>query len=154
VSRGESLESWSFRRALTLWPCYWGTGGKVAYLSGDWREARVQLKLGVRTRNYVGTIFGGSLYGAIDPIYMLMLMKILGSEYVVWDKAAHIRFRKPGKGRLEAHFLITEQELAAIRDAAAREESVDRTYLVEFKDGEGKVYASVEKTLYIRRKKS
>ena len=35
---------------------------------------------------------------AVDPIYMLMLLKILGPEYIVWDKSANIRFRKPGKG--------------------------------------------------------
>lgn len=49
-----------------------------------------------RTRNYVGTIFGGSLYGALDPI-MIMLIKLLGPEYEVWDKAASIRFRRPGR---------------------------------------------------------
>lgn len=152
MTRGESFESWGFRRALNLWPCYWGSGGKVTYLSGDWREARVQLKLSVRTRNYVGTIFGGSIYGAVDPIYMLMLMKILGPEYIVWDKAAHIRFRKPGKGRLEARFLITEEEITSIREALTREEAIDRVYPVEFKDSEGKVYASIEKTIYIKRK--
>lgn len=30
-----------------------------------------------------------------DPFYMPMLISNLGSDYVVWDKAAHIRFRKP-----------------------------------------------------------
>ena len=57
-------------------------------------EVRVKLPLNWRTRNYVGTIFGGSLYGAVDPVYMIMLMKVLGRDYVVWDKAASIRFRR------------------------------------------------------------
>lgn len=150
--KGESLQSWSFRNGLNAWPCYWGMGGKVTYLSRDWREAVVRLKLSPRTRNYVGTIFGGSFYGSVDPIYMLMLLKILGPDYIVWDKSASIRFKKPGKGTLEARFLLTEEEIAAIREAAAREKSVDRIYVVEFKDREGNVYASIEKTLYIKRK--
>jgi hypothetical protein len=83
---------------------------------------------------------------------MLLLMKILGPEYVVWDKAANIRFRRPGKGTLEARFEISAEEIAAIREATLRESSVDRVYLVEFKDAEGKVCASIEKTIYIRRK--
>ena len=57
---------------INAWPCYWGTGGKVTFISSDWREAAVTLKLTLRTRNYAGTIFGGSIYGAVDPIYMLV----------------------------------------------------------------------------------
>ena len=113
----------------------------------------MELRLGPRTRNYVGTIFGGSLYGAVDPIYMLLLLKILGPQYLVWDKAASIRFRKPGKGRLEAHFDLPEDEIQRIRDLAAQEKSVDRVYRVEFKDCDGEVCAEIEKTLYIRQKK-
>jgi hypothetical protein len=99
----------------------------------------------------VGTIFGGSIYGAIDPIYMLLLINILGPGYIVWDKAASIRFKKPGRGTLEARFRVSEDEIAAIREIAAREKSVDRVYTVELKDRDGIVCASIEKTVYIRR---
>ena len=95
-------ETW--RTRLSRWgfnwfPAYRGTGGRVAYIAGDWSEVHVHVPLSWRTRNYVGPIFGGSMYGAIDPVYMLMLIKILGPEYVVWDKAATIRFRRPGRER-------------------------------------------------------
>ena len=140
-----------YRTVFNVWPCYWGTGARITFISRDWREAVVRLKLNWRTRNYVGTIFGGSIYGAVDPIYMLMLINILGPGYVVWDKAASIRFRKPGRGTLEARFRVSEDEIAAIRELAAREKSVDRVYTVELKDREGVVCASIEKTVYIRR---
>jgi len=147
----ESMQTFAFRHMLNLWPCYRGTGGRVTFIASDWRQANVRLKLGIRTRNYVGTIFGGSLYGAIDPIYMLMLIKILGPTYVVWDKAATIRFKKPGRGALEAQFLVTEEEIATIRELSSQGKSIDRVYPVEFKDRDGQVVASVEKTIYIRR---
>jgi acyl-coenzyme A thioesterase PaaI-like protein len=147
----ESLRTWTYRKVFNVWPCYWGTGGRVTFISGDWREAVVRLKLNWRTRNYVGTIFGGSIYGAIDPIYMLLLINILGPGYIVWDKAASIRFKKPGRGTLEARFRVSEDEIAAIREIAAREKSVDRVYTVELKDRDGIVCASIEKTVYIRR---
>jgi hypothetical protein len=110
------------------------------------------LPLNWRTRNYVGTIFGGSLYGAVDPFYMIMLIKVLGPEYIVWDKAAAIRFRKPGRATLTARFVVTDEELAAIRAAAAAQPSVDRTYVVELTDAAGVAHATIEKTIYIRRK--
>jgi hypothetical protein len=85
----------------------------------------------------VGTIFGGSLYGAIDPIYMIMLIKILGPDYVVWDKAATIRFKKPGRSTLHASFVLSDAELDGIRADVLRDGRTERTYVVELKDGEG-----------------
>jgi hypothetical protein len=102
----------------------------------------------------VGTIFGGSMYGAVDPIYMVMLIQALGPDYVVWDKAASIRFRRPGRTSLFARFTLDDAELDAIRDALSREPAIDRTYTVELADAEGTVHARIEKTIHIGRKKS
>ena len=124
----------------------------MAYIADDFREVRVKLRLWWRTRNYVGTIFGGSLYGAVDPIYMIMLIHLLGRDYVVWDKAATIRFRKPGRTTLFATFRIEDAELELIRNQTASGESLDRIYNVDLVDAEGVVYASVEKVIYIKRK--
>ena len=88
-------------------------------VASDWREVRVELPLSVRTRNYVGTIFGGSMFGAVDPFYMIMLMKNLGPGYLVWDKAASIEFLKPGRSTLRATFRLDEAELEAIRGPLA-----------------------------------
>lgn len=151
-AKAESWRTRVWRWGFNLFPAYRGTGGRVIYIAHDWKEVHVALPLNWRTRNYVGTIFGGSLYGAIDPIYMLMLIHTLGPEYVVWDKAATIRFRKPGKATLYARFVLTDEELGAIRTLTAQNPSVDRVYPVELVDKNGVVHASFEKTLYIRRK--
>jgi hypothetical protein len=146
----ESARTRLLRWKLNFFPAYRGTGARVTYIADDFREVRVRLPLSWRTRNLVGTIFGGSLYGAVDPIYMIMLIRLLGAGYVVWDKAATIRFRKPGRTTLHATFTIDEAELDAIRAAAASGEPIDRIYNVELIDAEGKVHASVEKVIYIR----
>jgi acyl-coenzyme A thioesterase PaaI-like protein len=148
----ESWPSRLLRWRFNLVPAYRGTGARVAYIAADFREARIRLPLSWRTRNVVGTIFGGSLYGAVDPIFMIMLMKILGSDYIVWDKAATIRFRKPGKSTLHATFTIDEPELDAIRAATATGHSVDRTYHVELVDAAGIVHAEIEKVIYVKRR--
>ncbi|MCW2927330.1 MAG: hypothetical protein JWM86_1298 [Thermoleophilia bacterium] len=138
------------RLVFNLWPCIRGTGGRVTHIAPDWSELRVRLPLSWRTRNYVGTIFGGSLYGAVDPYYMLMLLERLGSDYVVWDKAASIRFRVPGRSTLTATFRVDDAEVAAVRAAVdAGGGSIDRTYVVELVDGDGVVHATVDKVLYI-----
>jgi Domain of unknown function (DUF4442) len=148
----ESFKSRALRWKFNFFPAYRGSGGRVTYIASDFREVRVKVPLSLRTRNYVGTIYGGSMYGAVDPMYMIMLMHLLGSEYVVWDKAATIRFRKPGRTALFATFKIDDAELTAIRDATASGTPVDRTYNVDLVDAEGVVHASVEKVIYVRRK--
>lgn len=150
----ESLRTRLMRWGFNLWPCYWGTGARVTHIAGDWREVRVQIPLSWRTRNYVGTIFGGGLYAAVDPFYMIMLMKNLGPDVVVWDKAAAIRFRKPGRGLLRATFRLEEGELAEIRRLLTGQPKVDRTYTVQLVDAAGVVHAEVEKVIHISLRKS
>jgi hypothetical protein len=147
-------ESW--RTRLTRWgfnwvPAYRGTGAWVTYIASDWREVRIKLPRTIQTYNYVGTIFGGSMYASVDPFSMIMLIRNLGKAYVVWDKAATIRFRKPGRSTLYARFTLDEPELQAIRDALKESRSVDRVFRVDLTDAQGVVHAEVEKVVYIRR---
>lgn len=147
----ESFASRLLRWRFNFFPAYLGTGGRVTYVAADFREVRVTLPLNWRTRNYVGTIFGGSLYGAVDPLYMIMLIKILGPGYTVWDKAATIHFVRPGRSTLSARMAIDEEEVQTIRRLLETLPSIDRVYRVDLSDEDGLVHASVEKTVYIRK---
>ena len=127
----ESLATRIDRWKFNFFPAYRGSGARVVYIADDYREMRVKIPLSWRTRNYVGTIYGGSMYAGIDPIYMLMLIKNLGKKYIVWDKAAKIRFKRPGKETLFAHFLLTGEETDEIKALLETQNSVDRIYHVE-----------------------
>ena len=120
-----------FKALINWYPPYLGAGIRLARISPDYRDLLVQMKLRFYNRNYVGTHFGGSLYAMIDPFYMLMLMQVLGREYIVWDKAATIQFRKPGRGTVSARFLLTDQVLTDIRTQTADGDK----YLPEFSIG-------------------
>src|SRR6516165_1416571 len=120
----ESLRTRLERHAFNVFPAYFGTGGRVSYIAHDWREVRVEIPRSLRTRNYVGTIFGGSMYGAVDPFFMIMLIKNLGPGYVVWDKAAAIRFKRPGRSTLRATFRLSAEELDGIRAALETQRSI------------------------------
>jgi acyl-coenzyme A thioesterase PaaI-like protein len=135
---------------------YWfaAPGARVTRISPDWREVDLELRLNWRNRNYVGTIFGGTLYSAVDPIYMLMLIQNLGREYVVWDKSATIHFKKPGRTTLYARFRVTEEQLREIRGALESERSIDRVFAVDLVDSEGAVHVTAEKVIYIRKKQA
>jgi len=145
------------RRSRLLWllkiyPPFLGAGIRVKRMSEDLREVDVEMKLHWWNANYVGTHYGGSLYSMVDPFYMLMLIENLGRDYIVWDKAASIRFRRPGKGRVRAQFRLTQEEIDALRARLVHEEKIEPTFTVEVRDESDEVVAAVEKLLHIRRK--
>jgi acyl-coenzyme A thioesterase PaaI-like protein len=153
----DSGESWCtrlLRWGFNLHPTYWSTGGRITYIAGDWTEVRIRLPLHWRTRNYVGTMFGGAMYSAVDPMYMIMLIKLLGPAYVVWDRAASIRFRRPGTSDLEARFVLDRAVLEEIRAELERSPKLERLFSVELKSADGTVCAVVEKTLHISRREA
>ena len=140
------------RLVLLLYGPYFGAGVRVTYISPDWRELRVIMKLHWYNRNIMGTHFGGSLYSMIDPHLMLLLMQLLGKEYIVWDKAAEIEFVRPGTGTVSSVITVSDAEL----DDIMKNTTDGRKYLPEFNlnivDENGETVAKVKKVLYIRRK--
>jgi acyl-coenzyme A thioesterase PaaI-like protein len=141
------------RFKFNFFPAYRGSGGRIAYIAEDYHEIHVKLPLNWRTKNYVGTIFGGSMFAATDPIYMVMLIKILGSDYLVWDKSTNIRFKRPGKETLFAKFVITPDEINEIKAQLEATKSIDKVYTIELKNEAGKTHAIIEKTLYLSKKR-
>ena len=139
-------------RRINLYPPYLGAGVRVTRMSDDFHDVEVEMPLRFYNRNYVGTHFGGSLYSMVDPFYMLMLMNILGPDYIVWDKAASIRFKKPGKGVMKASFHLSEEKISEIRAAADTQPKVEPQFQVIVKDAEGNVVAEVDKLLYVKKK--
>ncbi|MBT3314127.1 MAG: DUF4442 domain-containing protein [Anaerolineae bacterium] len=137
---------------LNIYPPYLGAGIFVQHISDDYREVIVSMKLRWYNRNYVGTHFGGSLASMTDPFFMLMLMNILGKEYVVWDQAARIKFIRPGRGRVVARFHLNQAQIDEIHVQTQSSAVFRPEYEVEIVDEEGQVVAQVVKEEYIRKK--
>lgn len=125
----------------------------MTYLADDYKEIHLKLPLNWRTRNYVGTIFGGSMFSATDVLYFLLILKNLGKDYTVWDKASSIHFKKPGNGSLYAKAFITDEEIKSIKTELQNTDKIDRVYHLDLIDESGNICASVEKTIHIRNKK-
>jgi acyl-coenzyme A thioesterase PaaI-like protein len=140
------------RRVVNLWPPFLGAGISVESLASDFSEAVISLKMRYTNKNYVGVHYGGSLYSMCDPFYMLLVMNRLGKEFIVWDKAAEIEFKKPGKGTVKAHFKVDDAMLEDIRKNTQNGEKYLPVYSVDVVDERGEVVATVNKTLYIKRK--
>jgi hypothetical protein len=139
-------------KIMRFWPPFWGAGIRVKSFSSDFRCIEVRMKMRFWNKNYVGTHFGGSLYSMTDPFYMLMLMNLLGRDYIVWDKSASIRYKIPSKGTVYAKFELTQEQIDLIKQEVDRVNKVDQEFIVEIKNSEGIVVAVVKKLIHISKK--
>src|SRR6266404_4623638 len=149
---GGTKSSHALRRWINLWPPFLGAGIRIKYIAPHMKAVDVEMKLRFWNANYVGTHFGGSLFAMTDAFYMLMLMHHLGTGYVVWDKAATIRYRKPGKGTVRAEFRLSDGQIDDIREKLKTLQKYEPVFLIEVKDEAGVVIAEVEKVLHVRKK--
>ena len=148
----ESLRIWLRRAGFNFFPAFRATGARVIYISEDMRKLRIKLPLNFRTRNIHGTLFGGAMYAATDPLYAILAKVALGPGFIIWDKAGSIRYKKPGRSTLYAECSLSDAQVASIRRRLASESSVDLNYEIELMDERGVVHAVVQKTIYAARK--
>ncbi|MFW5860952.1 MAG: DUF4442 domain-containing protein [Spirochaetota bacterium] len=140
-------------KLVNLYPPFLGAGIRVK-VSRDMKTIDVTLKLSFFNRNYVGTQYGGSMYSMCDPFYMILLMENLGKDYIVWDQSAKITFKKPGKTRLRATFHIPESQYQSIKSQLEVRDKIYPVFTVDIIDAHDNIVATVDKTIYIKKKQS
>lgn len=97
----------------------------------------------------MGTIFGGSLFAATDPVYMVQLIQILGNEYVIWDKSSRVNFKRPAVNDAYTTFEFTEEEIANLKEEVEEKKELDLVKRVELRGKDGTLYCEIEKTIYV-----
>lgn len=137
---------------MNVWPPFLFAGIRILEISPDYRSARVKLKKKTITSNYVGTLFGGSLFSMTDPFFMIMTLKNLGDKYIVWDKRGEIEFVSPGKATVYGNFQISDDDLADIKVNVEKNVKYLKWFEVELKTAEGVLVAIVKKQIYFRAK--
>lgn len=128
---------------------YRRTTAKLIEVSDDLHFVKIRMKLNWKNKNYAGTIFGGSMLAATDPIYMIQLIQILGNDYVVWDKAVEARYKKPAKTTIYGEFHFSKEEIDTIKQQVATNNEIDILKTMNLVDTEQNIIATFNKTLYI-----
>lgn len=141
-----------FIRFWNFWPPFLFSGIKILKFADDFRHIQVKLKLRWWNANFVGTQYGGLLYSLSDPFYMIMLLENLGPDYVVWDKAASIRFLRPGRTDVLAEFILEEADIQTIKKQVEENGKTLWKKVVTIKDLNNETIAEVEKIVYIKTK--
>ena len=138
------------KKLMNIWFPFRGSGIRIEKISRDYQEVNVSLAYEWYNKNYVGTQFGGSLYAMVDPFYMLMLIHILGKNYIIWDRSAEIHFLRPGRSKVFAHFKISKENIALIKEKTKMGEKYFWNADVDVFDIHGEVIATVTKVIYIK----
>lgn len=141
-----------FKYGFNLSPMYRRSTGRVHSVSEDLFSVKVKIPISWKNKNYVGSIFGGSLFSATDPIYMIQLIHILGDDYVVWDKSATIKFRRPATTTVFANFTFSDDEIMKIKEDVALENEISLIKKLTISNGKETVYCELEKVIYIANK--
>ncbi len=142
-----------FKYGFNWSPMYKRSTGKIQYVSDDLMDVRIKLPLSYKNRNYVNSIFGGSMFSAVDPIPMVQLINIIGKDYIVWDKSAAIKFRRPAREDAFAVFSYTKDEIDAIKSTLYSQDEMEiiKTTHLTNKD-QTEIFCTIDKTIYIANK--
>lgn len=139
-----------FKYGFNWSPMYRRSTGKIMEVSEDLLDIKMKLPLSWKNRNYVNSIFGGSMFSSVDPIPMVQLMNLLGDDYVVWDKSAEISFKRPAKEHLYASFSYSEWELVEIKNRVRQENEIEIIKSTQLTNKEEtKVFCEVKKKIYV-----
>jgi acyl-coenzyme A thioesterase PaaI-like protein len=130
-------------------PMYRRSTGRISDVSEDLMYVKIKIPLSIKNRNFVGTIFGGSLFSATDPIYMIQLMKILGDNYVVWDKNASIKYKRPARETVFAEFIFSEEDIQLVKTKVLENGEFDLVKTLNIVDKNNSIIAEVSKTMYV-----
>ena len=146
-------QSQLFKYGFNLSPMYRRSTARITEVTDDLMHIKIKLPISYKNRNYVNSIFGGSMFSAVDPIPMIQILNILGDDYVVWDKAAEIKFKRPGRENLYANFNCTPSEILNIKKRIENEQEIEVEKLTQLTNKNGDiVFCEVSKTIYIANK--
>lgn len=143
-------ESTIFKVGFNLSPMYRRSTARIISVTDDLHTVKIRIPLSYKNRNYVGSIFGGSLFASVDPIPMIQLMHILKDNYIVWDKSAHIQFKRPAREAMYASFEFTAAEIENIIQKVKENKEIEhpKVTFITNKNGDT-IFCEVTKTIYI-----
>lgn len=125
----------------------------IKSVSKDFTKVEVKTFKSLLNRNFEGSIFGGTIFSSIDPIFPVMYWLALKEKGLVteaWLKKAEIRYKKPAYSSLKAVFRINENDLIEAQEGLKANQKFERNHTIELKDESGEVCAICTVLVHLR----
>lgn len=133
-------------------PMYRRTTARLVEVSEDLHYVKIRIPINWKNRNYAGSIFGGSMLSATDPIYMIQLIQILGDDFVVWDKTASVKYKRPAKETIFGEFVFSVEEIQTIKQQLLEQNELEIAKIMTLENKKNLIFAEIYKTIYIANK--
>lgn len=147
---------WSENRikwVLNLYPPFFFNRIRILDVAPGCRGCRIRIKKSVFTRNLQGTIFGGTIFSAADPMHAILLWQILAREGRVvqaWLRSARIHYTRAAATDLTLDVELSDADVHDALVALNEKGRFSRTFKTSAIDREGRVCAEIETEVYLR----
>lgn len=148
------LSEQNARRVLSLYPPLLFQRISVRRFGPGFRTAEVRIAKSLFNRNYNRTIFGGTLFSAVDPIYVFMYWQIFarkGYRIQGWLKSASIDYKKPGDTTLTIQFALSESDIGEAERQLNEVGKFVKKHGIEIRNTRDELCAVAETEIYIRK---
>jgi len=139
---------------LRLYPPFFFQRIWVISILDSFLGADVRINKSLLNMNSNRTIFGGTIFSAIDPFYPILLDQYFKHQgilrTVAWLKTAHIDYIKPGRMDLLVSFRLKEEVLKEALHTIKHEGKVVKTFQTQVFDKKGTLCAVAHNEIYIR----
>ncbi len=126
----------------------------VVDISDDFHSIQVKIHKSFLNLNANKTIFGGTIFSAIDPIHSVLLDCIFKkkgiNKTVAWLKSANIQYLKPGTTDLQFKVSLQAYQVNEALNDIEHHGKVVKTFMTEIFDVTGLKCAECHNEIYIR----
>lgn len=125
----------------------------VKSIAADFTSIEVKVHKSIFNINYNKTIFGGTIFSAVDPFYVLLFHQVMlrrGIKTIAWLKSASVQYLKPGHGDLYLKICISQDEINEAMYTLETEGKFIKSYPIQITDVDGHVCAELSNEIYMR----
>lgn len=142
---------------LNLFPPLFFNRIAIQEISEDFMHMRVRVRHSWMNKNFHRTIFGGTIFSAVDPYFPTLYWHVFsrkGLPMEVWLKSAEIHYRRPANSDLELNFQLTEADIQAAIKGLQKNGKHEVWHSVQAIDENGTICAESKVLVYLRNYKN
>lgn len=126
----------------------------VREIHPDFKKVDVKIFKSLLNINSNKTIFGGTIFSAVDPFYAILIdqrLQLNGfNKTIAWLKSASIEYKKPGLTNLRFTIEITETDFNECVDALKTRGRIMKTFSIQILNELNEICAIAKNEIYIR----
>ena len=145
------------RLILNLFPPLLFNRISIQSMSENFMEIKVRVRHSWMNKNFQRTIFGGTIFSAIDPYFPSMYWHVFSRKKIpieVWLKSAEINYKHPAKTDLSLVFTLKEEDIQTALKGLKKDGRFEVWHAVEAVDKNGTICAEAKVLVYLKNYKN